>query len=516
MLPLEEARRNDEVISLASSQMLRWIDELNGVTDADERAREIKVRIRQIRREPNSTQNKKDIRQLYRDLDALQFKPDYMCLIIDKPKDYYRACKGFRINGISYKRLLGTAGGIKNSTIVFVSERLADELKRRVENDRDLSKPQVAAKLEAYKALTCSASNPVSWPNGILVVKDVVTTFKSDIIYLTDEFDGEPVMEERKDEPIELKASDGCGMMLPALAERWSEELGLDYVMSGCNTRASWEKGMAFVFDFREFAEKVAGTYIVKDAWGNDVDVRNVELVLTTSMLKLWDSYESCAAYEEACHRNHYEFGIPKVCPRELENERATNYQFLQSFNLSDADIDELIAPTMNEIRDVLSGDWRKAVLFLKGPGLNEKNIDHLEDDFAKALMIEPRVQDDPFVQSTIYELIRNRINEAKIGVLKMHANFSIVSGDLYLLCQSVFGMPLTGLLRAGEIYNQYWADLKVDKLLCFRAPMSCHPNIRAVHPANGDAVRYWFRYIKTGTIFNGWDTASAALNGMD
>lgn len=496
--------------------MLRWIDELNGVEDADGKARELKEKIRQVRREPSSPQNKKEVRQLYKDLDALQFKPDYMCLIIDKTKDYYRACKGFKINGISYKRLLGTAGGIKNSTIVFVSERLADELRRRVENDRDQSKPQVAAKLEAYKALTCSASNPVSWPHGILVVKDVITTFKSDITYLTDEFDGDPLMEARKDEEIELKASDGCGMMLPSLAERWSRELGLDYVMSGCNSRAAFEKGMTFVFDFVDFAEKVAGTYIVKDAWGNEVDVRNVELVLTTSMLKLWDSYESCAAYEEACHRNHYEFGIPKVCPKELENERASNYQFLQSHFMTEADIDELIAPTMNEIRDVLSGDWRKAVLFLKGSGLNEKNVDNLDDDFIKALMIEPRLQQDPFVQNTIYQLIRNRINQAKIGVLNMHANYSIVSGDLYLLCQSMFGMPLTGLLRAGEIYNQYWMEHGVDKLLCYRAPMSCHPNIRAVHPAGGDAVRYWFRYIKTGTVFNGWDTASAALNGLD
>ena len=496
--------------------MLRWIDELNGVEDADGKARELKEKIRQVRREPSSPQNKKEVRQLYKDLDALQFKPDYMCLIIDKTKDYYRACKGFKINGISYKRLLGTAGGIKNSTIVFVSERLADELRRRVENDRDQSKPQVAAKLEAYKALTCSASNPVSWPHGILVVKDVITTFKSDITYLTDEFDGDPLMEARKDEEIELKASDGCGMMLPSLAERWSRELGLDYVMSGCNSRAAFEKGMTFVFDFVDFAEKVTGTYIVKDAWGNEVDVRNVELVLTTSMLKLWDSYESCAAYEEACHRNHYEFGIPKVCPKELENERASNYQFLQSHFMTEADIDELIAPTMNEIRDVLSGDWRKAVLFLKGSGLNEKNVDNLDDDFIKALMIESRLQQDPFVQNTIYQLIRNRINQAKIGVLNMHANYSIVSGDLYLLCQSMFGMPLTGLLKAGEIYNQYWIEHGADKLLCYRAPMSCHPNIRAVHPAGGDAVRYWFRYIKTGTVFNGWDTASAALNGLD
>ena len=159
-LPIDEARRNDEVISLADSQILRWIDELNGITDADTAARNIKLRIKHIRREENSTQNKREIRQLYKELDTLQFKPDYMCLIIDREKDYYRACKGFSINGIRYVRLLGTNGGIKNSTIVFVSERLVQELRRRIENGRDSAKKLVTAKLEAYKALTCSASIP--------------------------------------------------------------------------------------------------------------------------------------------------------------------------------------------------------------------------------------------------------------------------------------------------------------------------------------------------------------------
>ena len=496
--------------------MLRWIDELNGITDADEMARDIKTKIKRLRKDKNSPQNKRAIRQLYKDLDALQFKPDYMCLIIDKEKDYYRACKGFSINGVKYKRLLGTNGGIKCSTIVFISERLEKEIKRRVENGRDPNKELVTAKLEAYKALTCSASTPVSTPKGILVVDDVWTEFRSDIIYLTDECDGEPLMEERKGELISADASDGYGLMLPSLAERWSGELGLDYTVSGVNTRFSFEKGMIFTFDFVDFAEKVAHSYIVKDAWGNDVDVRDVELIMTTSMVKLWDSYASCEDYVRISLSNGYTFGIAKTTPEVLESERSLNYQFIQSYDLDDDDIDELITPTMDEIRDVLGGDWRKAVLFLKGSGLNADNIERLDDDFIKALMIDRRVLDDAFVQNSIYQLIRNRINEAKVGVLNVHGNYSIIGGDPYLLCQNMFGLEKTGLLKAGEIYNQYWADVGADKLACFRAPMTCHNNIRLVHPADNDDVRYWFRHIKTATIFNGWDTALAALNGAD
>ena len=460
-LSLEEARRNDEIISLADSQMLRWIDEINGITDADAKARDIKLRIKNLRREPNSRQNIREIKRLYNELDALQFKPDYMCLVIDKKNDYYRACKGFSINGIKYKRLLGTNGGIKNSTIVFVSERLSEELKRRVENGS-----------------------------------------------------GEPEMTDISNYQINLDASDGYGLMLPRLAKRWSKELGLDYTVSCCNTRYSFEKGIAIAFDFLDFAENVAHNYFVKDAWGDTVDIRDVELILTTSMVKLWDSYDSCEEYIRNSTKNGYEFGIAKTSPEYLENVRSTNYQFLQGYSLDDSQIEELIVPTINEIRDVLSGDWRKTVLFLKGSGLTEGSVARANDDFIKAIMIDHRILDDPFVQSSIYQLIRNRINEAKVGVLKVHGNYSIISGDPYLLCQSIFGMELTGLLKAGEIYNEYWGNVGSNQLACFRAPMSVQNNVRKVTPVFGDEVRHWYQYIKTCTVFNAWDTATAALNG--
>ena len=174
------------------------------------------MEIRRLRKEQNSVQNRRRIRQLYAKLDTIQFKPDYLCVIIDKEKDYHRACRGFSINGVKYQRLLGTNGGVKNETIVFVSEQYADEIRRRINNGRNMEKAMVPAKLEAYKALPCSASIPVSMPRGILVVSDCETEFMSDVIYLNDDGDGEPVMEERKQTTVQLKESDGYGLMLPS------------------------------------------------------------------------------------------------------------------------------------------------------------------------------------------------------------------------------------------------------------------------------------------------------------
>lgn len=190
--------------------------------------------------------------------------------------------------------------------------------------------------------------------------------------------------------------------------------------------------------------------------------------------------------------------------------------QFLQGYILDDDDIDELIEPTVRELHEVLGADWSKSVLFLSGLGLTEANISRVRPSIAKALMADQRMVNDPYVQSNIYQMIRGRITDAKVGVLNVHGNYSMITGDPYALCQSMFKQPVTGLLQAGEIYNRYWDEAGADKLACFRAPMTSHNNARLVHAVRREDARYWYRYMTSSTVLNAWDTAMIALNGAD
>ena len=88
----------------------------------------------------------------------------------------------------------------------------------------------------------------------------------------------------------------------------------------------------------------------------------------------------------------------------------------------------------------------------------------------------------DPFVRSKIHQMIKKKINDAKIGVLNCKGNFQIISGDPYGLCQSIFGLEVTGLLKAKEFYSKYWTDRRVNKVVSFRAPMTSHNNIRLLN----------------------------------
>lgn len=529
-LPLKTAMYTcpEVIVSLNDSQCLRFIDEINGVEDINEKVRSIQKKIRNIKKQPKSRETKMLINSYYDTLYNLQFQKDYICVIMNSNADYDRANQGFSINYgkidgkdciIKYKRFLGTNGGIKNSTIVYVNEEIYLELKRRLDNGRNKSKELVPAKLEAYQALICSGSIPLPEPKGFIVVKDCETTFKEDVILINDSGDGEPVLTYEKDFEIKHNDSDGYGLMLPSYAKKVNEFLTGDgeHTISGMNTRYAWNKGMLYTFDFVEFAEKIAHNYEIVDVWGNKQDVRNAEVILTESMLKLWSSYDSWDDYYKNCQENHYQFSTPKITPDELENVRDTNYQFLQSYEFTDEELYELCKPTIDEIEDVIGLDYRKSIAFLAGFGLNEKNAfgDNL-DNYVKSLMVDSRLINDSFIRKKIYHMIKKRIEMGEKGAIRINANYAMISGDPYALCQSMFGLEITGLLKAGEVYHKYWIDKGAEEIACFRAPMTCHNNIRKMKLANNEEISHWYQYIETALIFNCWDTACDAMNGAD
>lgn len=536
MLPLERARRVPGlVVSLADSQILTWINQINGTTNYDSEAKRIKKEIKFLKKQPNSLENKKNIADKYKELYNLQFKEDYVSLIIDKPSDYERANKGFKINGLSYKRLLCTTNGVKTSTVVYASEKsiivdgkkttMVQELRRRIDNGRNMNEPLVPAKLSAYEALCASNSIPVSWPKGIIIVKDCIIDFKSDVINITDKpGEKEPSVEFLENQDVSNNCSDGCSMMLPSLARKWNGELTGDYEheLGGCNLRCAWTKGMAFPFDYIRFAEEVMGAsdenperYFIEDVWGKKRDVRESELIITESQLKLTSSYKSWEDYYRNCIDNGYTLRVAKTAPHEVDNVRQLNYQFIQSLPMSDDDIDELIYPTISEIKDIVGMNVDKTIAYLCGSGFDSDSIEYA-DTIAKALMIEPKMISDPYIQSKLKKMIERRIRDAKIGVLDVHGNFQIISGDLYALCESMFGLKPEGLLKAGQLYSKYWKDCGVKKVLCARAPMSNIHSLMSQNICYDDRVADWYQFMPTVVVVNGHDTMPAALNGFD
>lgn len=516
-LELNDVAKNSEiVISVGHSQLIKWIEELTNTEDNYLKAELLRKEIKQLKKQESTKENKQKIKYKYDELYKLQFEPNLISVQFDKKSHFDNCCQKLKINGESFHRLYGTPGGLKMSTVLFINTKLYCSIYKRVTNGRNPDLEYTPAKLEAYMALTSSSSNAVSWPN-MIVVKGTTTRFQSDVIEVRDGKcpGSDPEVNSVKNKDIEIEINDGCGIMTPDYSHKIAQEAtGIDEIASGACARSAFFKGMLFTFDFKEFAKDVANKHIIIDAWGHERDVMNADVIATTSQLKLWDAYDSYEDYYNNCISNGYEFRLTKVS-EELDESRNLNYQFTQSYYLDDSDIDALISPTVNEIKDIISLDPRKSIVYLSGCGLNEGNV-MKSDNISKALMINPELINDPYVRSRIERMIQKRTRLAKISTIDVDGNFALISGDPYAMCEDIFGMEVHGLLNSGEIYHKFWQDKNVNEVVCMRAPMCAHFNVVKQQIKNSSDADYWFRYIKDCIILNSWDTLRIAESGAD
>lgn len=444
-------------------------------------------------------------------IDAIDFSNYIFIAEVANKSDFKRiTSRGFKVNGIHFKRFVGTPNGLKHNTLMFVNVSVLDELNRRCDCGRK-EIPIIPSKLEAYKSLTCSASQPICSPRGILVVPDCITHIVEDVINIDDSSDSiEPEVQFIKNKEIENTVSDGFSICTIEYMQRISDSLALDYIPGGVCLRNAWFKGMLYPFPIMEFFEKYYDKDTVMDIWGNEHKIHDIEMITTESSLKLWKAYDSIDDYVRLTEENGYSWAVTKISPKVLDGIRELNYQYLQSYEFDDDDIEKLCSPTVEHLKNALCGDYESTIKFLGINANSELN------SWQRALYENSCMLEDPFIIDSVYRMIRKKIDNAKIGRLLVNGNYQIASGDPFALMQSVCGITITGLLKKSECYSSFWNRLSEKKVVIFRSPMTSHNNIRELNLVSNNETEYWYRYMDTIFIVNGFDTTCQALNGMD
>lgn len=508
-----EAIKNKEIISISESEVIRFIEQIivkNQDVNVFNRKAEL---VNNIKTETD----KKKIDEHKKKLTELLYLQEYITVKFKDKKTFNEINKdGFWVNGSRYIRLLGTSGGIKKNTVVYVKSDIHEQLELRLKNGRKNTK-RVPAKLEAYRSLACSSSTPVPSDFKFVVVNDFETTFKTKVTYIDSAIDGEPQIEDIDNYEIKHTDSDGYGLISPKLALIWRKELdGRDGIPTGFCIRNAYTKGMVFTFNIHDFARDVAKTDKIVDIWGDEWNISDIDMIIPKSVFKLADDYNNLQHYLDNCKENGYKFCVTKMITTKNDNVRNLNYQFIQSLDLTDQQIRELIKPTIKEFKDIMSDDYYKSVLFLTGMGVTEDNL-AIDNGYVTALQIEKELFNDEFVRSKIHQMLSKKINDAKMGVVATRGNFSVISGDVYGFAESAFGMENPkGLLKSGEFYSNYWNQRGVREVVGMRAPMTVDSNIRKLKLVNNDNTKHWYKYMKNCIIFNAWDATCNALNGAD
>jgi len=528
-LTLEEAVANNEIISTFENQIIDSILDINGREFNFDVIEELRRELRQIKMKPHSPKNAATIKGMQSKINNLMFVPEYITIkIIHKSHYRYMFEKGLLINGVKYKRFNASASQARVNTVLFVSETVFSELRRRLDNGRDLSKKLVPAKLNAYRGLYSSSRYRVSRPN-FCVVPDYFSETEMTVNYVTETHNwNEDDIVDIRTIVKEFNRFDGQGLISPERAKIWQQELGLDYLPAQFCIRAPFCKGMVCVFDFVEWAEKKnSGNYLVKTMYQDEnnepiyVDLRECDMIITESQMKLWDSWKSVDDYNKNCDLNNLSWGVTLFTPKEDKNFFYENYQFLQTLNLDDEGVRKITDKFVNWVKGVTSENIYYTMLFLLGfEASEEKFLSYMEKgetDWIRALILEPNLINDKYIREKVYRLIKKKIENACLGQIIVDGNFQVLVSDPYAMMEAICEQDaVNGLLAEGEYYSNYWNSKKVNKVVASRSPLTYRSEHVILDLNKSEEIEYWYQYCYTGIILNAHGDDTARFAGSD
>ena len=452
------------------------------------------------------------------------FVKDIVSVENTKKSDYRKVAKaGFYLNGIHFVRFSASAGQIRHNTVLFVNEEIKDKLYKILMCGLDERVKEInIAKLSAYFSLSTSSVLWITTPR-VCVIKDFNTLLKGEKIdWITSTKDGKKSIEERSVD-LELNSCDGQGLVDPGMAMKWSKEMGLDYVASSYVVRSIFVKGLVVPFDFREYAHE-HGIEKIKDKWGTEYNVDEIDALISESQFKMHKYYKSWEDYMSYINKNDIKWGVARYNKKSDPEYSLTNYQYIQIMNIDEDDLRELIKPTVEWINKICSGDQLYALLYCMGGYGCDEEVDYndvysrAQNNAMKAVVKNNDFLKDSYVQSKIYKNIVECINRAKLGKIWMRGNYQFMISDPIAQCRSALGLSPDGEVPRDCVYSRFWLDRewKDKELVLLRSPCLDKHEANKCKVYDSEECEKWFKWIKSGIIYSIYDTSTLRASDSD
>lgn len=522
------AKSLGEIIALSDSQILRSIRNIQNRYVDMEHIDSLYIERDKLKRKNKQT-HKNKIKELQAEINRLTFVPEYISIVMEHPKHYeYLFYNGLILNGKKYVRFSCSAGQARVSTVIFCDEEIVEELERVLNNGRDYTVPLTPSKFNAYFGVAGSATKKVSTPSFCLVPDyESPTKLKVNYVIETD-IEDDDLIEIREIEQL-FNRFDGQGLISVRQAEKWATELGLDYIPAQWCVRQNFLKGMLCTFDIHGFCKEINnGNYNIKTSYKDEngnpiiVDIRDIDVIISESQFKLWDSFSSIEQYRDNCEANGLSWGVSLYTPKKDKDLLKLNYQFLQTLNLNSQDIKNVCSQFVEMIEGITSENIYSTILFLLGENITDEKVENYfknsDNHWIKALMLNHELINDKYIRTKIYDLIKTKIQRACLGEVIVDGNFQVIVADPYAQMQHVCGLEVKGLLSLDEFYSGYWNDKNIKLVDSMRAPLTYRSEHVKLNLIKNEQTEKWYKYCYTGILTNiyGQETVNWAGSDFD
>lgn len=525
-----KAVKNKEIVDIGDNLLFYKIREHNKNTKSpDEIYDEIQTKkelIKEYKKLPNSSENKKIIKQLECDINGTLYVTDIINVKVNNI-DHYKliALKGFSINGKKYKRFCCGSGQMRRNTVTFINEDLYDKMIEllmcglydkekgyRIENI-------ILAKLSAYFALSFSSVLWVRTPR-ICVIPDVTTILKDQKIdFIKKNENGTKEVEERIMD-IEMNSCDGEGLISPDMAKAFSEDMGIGYDACQFVVRTAFVKGLLLTFDFRKYFKDILGVEEIKSIYGEVFKVDEIDVLLTESMFKMHSYYKSVEEYIKFHSDYGLKWGVARYNKKKDDDYSLLNYQYIQNNGLDEDGMDTLSEPTVDWFNKICSGDDFYSVMYSIGSQDADAKIEDIIANcgsiHTKAIVKNSLMLSDGHVKKKIYDSIKESFKQAKIGRCWCRGGYQFMLSDPVPLLQNAAGSEVKGEIPANHVYSAYWNKQNVDKIDLCRSPMvdRHEHNISGLHRSK--FTDEWYKYLYSGIVYSIYDLSTIRHSDSD
>ena len=516
-LSIKEARGSSLIVSIGDSQMLRSLRKIKNITVDEKEISELFLERKRIKKKKSSEENLKRILEIDGLLDKYLFVPEIVSILVDNITQYKEIGKnGFILNGKRYVRFTCGAGQARRNNALFIDQEYEESLKSILNNDRE-DIEITPAKFSAYFSLSTSATLPVSDPYFCIVPdKEIKRIEKVDFVK---ENEGEDDTVEEKDMEITFNLWDGQGIISPKMAKKWADDLELDYVPSSFIVRSNFIKGLVVVIDFHKFSDEI-GKRFITDVYGDKINIRDMDIILTQSQFKLWNAFSSISDYKKKLRENKLKWSISRVAPKRESKHTFLNYQFVQSLNLNDKSIKNLCEPTLNYFKNITKEDIRYTLLYLLGKFSDEEYDENIfkkiNDKITRAIILNNKILEDPYIKKYLLHSLNKKIKESYIGNLIVDGSYTMMIADPYAFLEYLFDLPIEGLLKRDEHYNQYWLNKGEKKLAALRAPLTWRSEVNILNLKISEKIQEWFQYLNSCVVYNVFGNDCLIHGGSD
>ena len=395
---------------------------------------------------------------------------------------------GFTIDGVKYVRWMRSGGSARVGKVLFINEKLLHSMDLKSNAKVNLKNCIDLASYEAYRSLMLSTKidEIEIRPENILLISDWESVFKEKCNVTT--IKRKHLSTKMEEIDVHNSIWDGQSLIDPSLMGKYSNKgmlLLRNVMFKSCCFNSNIQKW--FEDNGITDVSQLNGFTVAKD-------IKDIKLITTPSSVKYKKFGDKDKWFTDWLDIAEVNYGIVKYekPPKHQKSTMvSTHYQLINTLDLSQENIDELIKPSIERINKVIE-DPNEMLDYCSDYAEND-SIQTKKELVYKLLMMNMEVSTTSFYANLTKKIKEEMRGDIKQGRILVDGNYSTLCGNPIEMLQHSIGQ-FTGdsVIGKGNVVSQRFGT---EELLVCRSPHITMGNVYVTNNTVNELINKYMNF---------------------